>query len=120
MATSGKARHVPSPCFFAEFGVFEHDQRTPCDGRLVRCHLIPRQVLRRAGWDEWDARAWVFGCGGIMGDSGHHGAFDHARTIWLPRSALPAEVEQLAYESGLLWFLDRTYGKRRGKVRHGA
>jgi hypothetical protein len=55
-----------------------------------------------------------------MGDSGHHGAFDHARTIWLPRSALPAEVEQLAYESGLLWFLDRTYGKRRGKVRHGA
>jgi hypothetical protein len=108
-------------CFFAEFGVFEHDRRTPCDGELRRCHLIPQQVLRRAGWDEWDDRAWVWGCGGIMGDAGHHGAFDHARTIRIPRSALPAEVEMLAVDAGLMWFLDREYGPRRGKARvHGA
>ena len=56
-----------------------------------------------------------------MGDSGHHGAFDHARTIRIPRSALPAEVEMLAVDAGLMWFLDREYGPRRGKARvHGA
>jgi hypothetical protein len=52
-----------------------------------------------------------------MGDSGHHGAFDHARTIRLPRSALPAELEMLAIEAGLCWFLDREYGSRRGRAR---
>lgn len=76
-------------CWFAQLPA-----AGPCDGRLVRCHLIPKRLLRQ----EWrtahhgqrpnderslpfrtlrelvdDPRTWVWGCGGPMGNGGHHG-----------------------------------------------
>lgn len=92
---------------------------TPCQGRLVRAHLIPRQLLKREGFGAVipDPRSWVWACGGVVGSGGHHGALDYARTLRVPRAALPPGVEQLAVElDGKLGrevfavFLDREYG----------
>lgn len=121
-------------CFFADFpgaGV--------CDGRLVKCHLLPRRLLKlefRYGIggsrgvphflvDVWpagrskslralvaDPRCWVWGCGGIVGSGGHHGQLDHARTLKIPREYLPRGIEEFAHELGLTWWLDREYGER--------
>lgn len=87
----------------------------PCDGRLVRCHLLPQQLLRRevgSGWRKVaaDPRSWVWGCGGPVGIGGHHGQLDSSRALRIPRHRLPAGVEALAAELGLTWWLDRTYG----------
>lgn len=85
----------------------------PCDGQLVRCHLIPRQLLRRElGWRlrRDDPRTWVWGCGGSMGIGGHHGQLDQSRKLRIPRDVLPGELEAFASEFGLSWWLDREYG----------
>ena len=84
----------------------------PCDGRLVCCHLIPRQMLKRLKHDEMDRRSWVWGCGGLTGIAGHHGMFDSSRRLRVPRSSIPASTEELALELGILWWLDRVYGER--------
>lgn len=111
----------------------------PCDGRPVRCHLIPRQEIaravqailhekRRAGqidrgtYDRIvngevlkacrDSRSWVWGCGGPMGISGHHGQLDAERTLRVPRYRLPEGLEAFAVELGLGFWLDREYGER--------
>ncbi len=99
-------------CFLASHGVYERGDMPPCTGRLVRAHLLPVQLLKRNGLADKapDPRAWVPACGGVCGDSGHHGAFDTARTLRVPRSAIPADTEQFAAELGLTWFLDREYG----------
>jgi hypothetical protein len=81
-----------------------------CSGRLVKVHLLPRQLLKRYGGKPGDKRSWVWACGGIMGQSGHHGALDSSRRLRIPRAALPTEVEQLAEELGLAWWLEREYG----------
>ncbi len=101
--------HRPEPrCFLVQFST------VPCDGRLVRAHLIPRQVLKR----EWhgcainDPRSFMWACGGPMGASGHHGMLDSARTLRIPRERLPRVLEELAEELGLTWWLDREYGER--------
>lgn len=120
-------------CFLAQFS------DRPCEGRLVRVHLIPQQLLKRelprgVEWvdDEWrpvaragrtkgavyrsvralcgDPRSFVPGCGGPMGDSGHHGHLDRARTLRIPRDALPPELEEFAAELRLEWWLEREYG----------
>jgi hypothetical protein len=83
---------------------------TPCTGRLIRAHLIPRQVIKRAGGNPDDPRSWVWACGGVVGLGGHHGMLDSSRTLRLARAAVPGPVEELAYELGLMWWLDRTYG----------
>lgn len=90
---------------------FSHDR---CDGRLVRVHLLPRQLLKRNGYADLvdDPRTWVVGCGGIMGNAGHHGQLDQSRTLRIPREAIPAETEALAEELGLSWWLGREYGER--------
>lgn len=102
-------------CWLATFGVVELGDPMPkCDGRLVRCHLIPKTMLRDIGIaDVWDRRVWVWGCGGPMGDSGHHGMLDRSRKLRLPREAIPPGTEEFALEHGLMWFLDTTYGERR-------
>ena len=101
-------------CWLGTFGQIEHDDPMPaCDGRLVRCHLIPQQLIKREGGRPWDRRAWVWACGGITGNSGHHGMLDHSRRLRLPREAIPAHTEQLALELGLIWWLEKTYGERR-------
>ena len=116
-------------CFFAG-----RPGAGPCDGRLVRAHLIPKQVLRRevvsarskgptGRWPIdtaqraelarilWDERVIVPVCGGAMGNAGHHGALDTARTLRIARAELPAAVEEFAAELGLTWWLEREYGQ---------
>ena len=103
--------HELKICWLGAFGVMELDDPVPkCDGRLVRCHLIPKPLIQQYGGKVWDRRAWVWGCGGPTGMSGHHGMLDYSRTLRIPRRCLPAGTEQFASELGLLWFLDRTYG----------
>jgi hypothetical protein len=105
-------------CWLAAHGVPTTARALPpCDGRLVRCHLIPQGFLRR----EFahlrldvqalvaDPRSWVWGCGGIAGNAGHHGMLDVARTLRIPRDALPPGLESFAVELGIAWFLDRAY-----------
>jgi hypothetical protein len=100
-------------CWLGLYGRLEHDDpMTRCDGRLVRCHLIPKQKIAKAGGKVWDDRAWVWGCGGQTGIGGHHGMLDQSRTLRLPREALPPGLEEFAYELGLMWFLEETYGER--------
>lgn len=89
-----------------------------CDGRLIRAHLLPRQLLgRELGAAEAraavkDPRSWVWACGGAVGVGGHHGQLDYARTLRVPRHRLPAGLEDLALELGLVWWLDREYGPK--------
>jgi hypothetical protein len=100
-------------CFLGLFGRMEHDDPMPrCDGRLVRCHLIPKALVQKHGGDVWDERAWVWGCGGPTGIGGHHGMLDKARTLRLPRQSLPPGVEALAHELELEWWLAREYGPK--------
>jgi hypothetical protein len=84
----------------------------PCDGPLVRAHLIKQQTIRREAGKQhvWDDRVWVPCCGGPTGVGGHHGQLDYARSLRIPRSALPVMVEEFAAEHGLTWWLEREYG----------
>lgn len=92
------ALHVPNP--------------GPCNGQLVRAHLIKQQTIRREAGKAhvWDDRVWVPVCGGPTGCSGHHGQLDYSRTLRIPRDALPIAVEEFAAEHGLTWWLEREYG----------
>lgn len=86
----------------------------PCDGRLVRAHLIKQQTIRREVGPEhvWDDRVWIPVCGGPTGVGGHHGQLDFSRSLRIPRDALPVMVEEFAAEHGLTWWLEREYGPR--------
>lgn len=105
-----KASPLNPSCWLAWHGVMENDQEmTGCEGRLIRVHLIPRQVIERAGGDVLDPRSYVAACGGIMGLSGHHGAFDSSRRLRIPRVELPETLVEFARTLDLEWWLDRTY-----------
>jgi hypothetical protein len=109
-------------CYLARFS------DRPCDGRLISAHLVPRKLLRRQfpkgttvqrdGEEIFvslaemvlDQRTWVWACGGIMGNSGHHGMLDTSRTLRVPRWALPAGLEAFAAEVGVEWWVEREYG----------
>jgi hypothetical protein len=96
-------------CFLAQFS------SKPCDGRLIRAHLISKQTIRRELGKGWrfiadDPSCWVWACGGPTGCSGHHGMLDYARTVRIPRTSLPAALEGFAESHGLTWWLDREYG----------
>jgi hypothetical protein len=97
-------------CWLAQFS------DRPCMGALVKVHLIPRQLIKREVWSSQDAdlvitdpRSWVWGCGGPMGNAGHHGMLDQSRTLRIPREAIPAGTNELAEELGIGWWLDREY-----------
>jgi hypothetical protein len=112
-AKQGTIRHRVPVCFFAVFGyMVDGSPVPPCDGQLVKCHLIPKATLRRnrLGSHVWDSCVWVWGCGGPTGIAGHHGMFDHSRTLKLPRSAIPESTVLFAQQNHLVWFLDREYG----------
>ena len=112
-------------CWLAEHGVHESGEMPPCSGRLVRCHLLPRQVLKKVDIDgtefdrpDWsvdalidDPRTWVWGCGGVIGNGGHHGMLDQSRKLRIPFEELPLPMVRLAVALGLGWFLDREYDR---------
>jgi hypothetical protein len=90
----------------------------PCDGRLVHCHLVKRQVLERelgrsdgrvAAQQEW---SWVWGCGGPMGPGGHHGQFKPDGPKPIPLSLLPVDFTRRMSELGLWWYVERTFNRR--------
>ena len=83
----------------------EHGHRLrPCTGELVRAHLIKQQVLLRelpaelSAQAVGDSRVMVLACGGPMGNAGHHGMFDHSRTLRVPWRRLPTGVFAMAQE----------------------
>lgn len=101
-------------CFLAQFS------DTPCDGRMQKAHLLRAQTIRRElntkvhkeDWRGdlasavWDPRAWRPAC------YRHHTMLDQARTLRIPREAIPADTVEYARELGLLWWVDRTYRER--------
>jgi hypothetical protein len=112
-------------CWFVGRAISDNrDPLSPCDGRLVRCHLLPQQVLKQTRQYKaltseatryqflYDPRSWVWGCGGPTGLGGHHGQLDTSKRLRVPRLVIPAGTEELAAELGLEWFLDRSYGER--------
>jgi hypothetical protein len=132
-------------CWLAEHGVHERGPMPPCDGQLVRAHLLPRQHMRKA-WatihhlrgsrspraaihslthnrlSEYveDPRGWVAACGGPQGNGGHHAMLDVARTLRVPPQELPEGLWHLAAELGLTWWLEREYGRLEQPVRRSA
>lgn len=106
--------HVTPGCWVAERAA-KIGGVGPCDGRLIRAHLIPKQVLTREIKPVcpravlWDPRVWVPMCGGPTGIGGHHGRVD-GRQLAIPRRLLPPELEEFAREHGLEWRLDHDYG----------
>lgn len=86
-------------CYFAR--IF----RTPCDGPLDLCHLIPKQRLKKADVPDdaiWDERIVVNGC------RRHHHRFDQGFDS-LGRNDLPPGVAEYAAEHDLTWSLDRDF-----------
>jgi hypothetical protein len=109
----------------------------PCEGRLVKCHLVKQQVLKR---EIRSARAeyartgvtpnhllipksmeaallaepwtWVWGCGGPMGPGGHHGQFKPDGPKPIPLSLLPVDFTRRMAELGLWWYVERTFNRR--------
>lgn len=132
MSSQGYIRVRPA-CFFAG-----RPGAGPCDGELIRAHLIPKQRIKREAraaraaqrrGEElsparvallarsipllvWDPRCWVPMCGGPMGQGGHHGAFDAGGVgkLVIARADLPPAVEEYAEQYGLGWSLDADYG----------
>lgn len=101
-------------CYLDAFGYMEGGGPVPpCHGKLIKAHLIPKQILRRCVHDPMDPRSWVWACGGLVGLGGHHGQFDTGmRGLRLRREAIPPGTEELARELGIEWWLDRSYGER--------
>jgi hypothetical protein len=105
-------------CFFAGW-----PSVGPCDGRLIRAHLIPQQKIKRAvrgderTLKDWlaDERGWVPCCGGPMGLSGHHGALDVSRKLRIAWEQLPPGLVEFATELDLLPWLERTYLQQEAK-----
>lgn len=102
-------------CWLAQFS----DE--PCDGVEDLCHLIPKQLIKReivggfggplwpatlASRVVWHPSVYVPGC------RHHHGMLDDARTLRIPREAIPAQTERFAAAFGLTYWLDREYGLR--------
>jgi hypothetical protein len=116
MTFPARPSRIRRVCWLSKHGHMEHgDPMTPCDGELIRAHLIPKQLLIREGLNPMDPRTFVWACGGPTGLGGHHGMLDQSRKLRVAREALPALLEQFAFEQGLGWYLDRTYLRGAGK-----
>lgn len=116
-------------CFFAD-----RPGAGPCDGALIRAHLIPKQrigrerdaaraaerrgmltpaqrrlLLRPEMHLLWDPAVWVPMCGGPMGQGGHHGMLD-GKQLRIARADLPPALEEFARRYGFEWSLEADYG----------
>ena len=97
-------------CWLAQHGRMEHDDpMPPCEGRLIRAHLIPQWLLHREGLEAGDPATYVMACGGLTGLTGHHGMFDVSRKLRVPLNALPEETKQFAIEHELAAWVARNY-----------
>ena len=102
-------------CYLAQHGIYERGTMPPCEGQLIKAHLLPRQLLRRelgpiqADEAIRNPASWVPACGGPQGQSGHHGMLDTARTLRVPYEALPVPLIALAEALGLAWWVCREF-----------
>jgi hypothetical protein len=94
------------------------DSMPPCDGSLVRVHLIPKQLLKREHLPKFDPRTYVYACGGPMGNGGHHGMLDQGRRLRIRFEDLPVKVVEFAEQHNLTWWLEREY-VRQAEVSQG-
>lgn len=91
----------PPQCWLAQFAT------TSCEGRMDKAHLLPKSRLKKEHVPAealWDPRVWVPAC------RKHHSAFDVARTLRVPRSALPVGLVRYAEDHGVGWLVDRDFG----------
>jgi hypothetical protein len=97
-------------CWFASF-----PDAGPCDGRLIRAHLVKQQVLRREGHGRrvHDHRSWVWCCGGPTGIGGHHAALDHTKRLRIPLEMLPPSFLAMMEEIDMTWYVTKHYGEPR-------
>lgn len=97
-------------CFFRTF-----PDAGPCDGSLIRAHLVKQQVLEREGHARrrHDSRSWVWCCGGPTGIGGHHGMLDSSKRLRIPPNMLPPGFVALMKEIGMEWYVDKHYGAAR-------
>lgn len=79
----------------------------PCDGALVRVHLIPKRMIHT---NRWHDSLYVWACGGPMGNAGHHGELDSSKKLRIPYSQLPLEFLEAVQVLGLDWWVLREYG----------
>jgi hypothetical protein len=109
----------------------------PCDGLLDAAHLIRGQKIRHAfplGAWRWPGGEWIPTTRadvlhdalevktvdelvydpsiGVPACRRHHGMLDTARTLRIPREALPEGVTEFARAYGLLWWIDTEYTHR--------
>jgi hypothetical protein len=114
----------------------------PCDGPLIRAHLIPKRMIKREVFSAllargvekplarlslvdyaMDERCWVMCCGGLTGIGGHHAELDAPGVSVAPRlrrDELPEGLEAFVAElDGMLVgrepfavWMDKTYGER--------
>jgi len=96
-------------CFFADW-----EDTGPCNGQLVRAHLVKQQVLTREGHDEarFDPRSWIPVCGGPQGNAGHHGKLDGGQ-IRMGIERLPDGFLELMAELSMTWYVVKHYGTPR-------
>jgi hypothetical protein len=95
-------------CFFAT----GWPDAGPCDGRLIRAHLVRQQVLTREGHDaaRFDPRSWIWCCGGPgYGNAGHHGMLDNGQ-LRIGIERLPEPFLELMRELSMTWFVVKHYG----------
>lgn len=98
------------PCWLQQFS------ESPCDGPIDKCHLIPKQRIKRElrsrypNIDDeglraavWHDSMWVYGC------RKHHGELDVSRTLRIPRDSLLVKTRVVAEMLGLGWSLDLDY-----------
>jgi len=88
-------------------GCMFHDDPADCEPPVQAAHVIGRQTLRRHGLSghAWDRRNRVFACYRA------HRRSDLAVERF-PVDRLPESVWEFAADTGLLWWLERIYGRR--------
>jgi len=106
-------KHHPD-CYLAAHGYMEKgDPMPPCEGRIVRCHLIDQQLLNKLGLETGDPDTYVLGCGGLTGSTGHHGMLDYSKKLRLRLDDIPEATLAFAARNNLVPWLEKKYGEPR-------
>ena len=105
------SEHHPD-CWLAQHGHMEKDDpMPPCEGRLIRAHVISQQELRKRGLEKYtgDPSTYVLACGGLTGLTGHHGMFDMSKKLRVRFGELPQATLDFALNHNLTRYLERNY-----------
>ena len=106
---------VPFNIFSERCQLARFDPDHPCEGPVVRCHLIQEQwLLNTLGlsmFDAWHEDFWIPGCNGLgTPHGGHHFRLDNG-LLKIDREFLPARLERrAALDDRIEAKLEREYG----------